>query len=95
MARMRMVTRTVEVNTYTVMTCDTETANVRNIDYAIGAINDPIDAMKVLKKQHETETLKLVAIVDHKTETTLYGMPEEQFIQLAQILPPRTTNTNE
>lgn len=95
MARQRMVTRTVEVNTYTVMTCNTETAEVLNVDYSIGAISSKDDAMKILKKQYETDTVKLVAIVEHKTETVLYGMPEEKFIQFAKVLPPRTANSNE
>lgn len=94
MARVRMVTRTVEVNTYTVMTCNTETAEVLNVDYAIGAIGDKDEAIKFLKKQYETDTLKLVAIVSQKTETILYGMPEEQFIKLATVLPPRSQSSN-
>lgn len=91
MARMRMVTRTVEVNTYSVMTCNTETAEVRIIDYKVGVIPQSIEPMKYLKKQYETETLKLCAITSHTVETILYGMPEDEFIKNASVLPPRTT----
>lgn len=91
MARMRMVTRTVEVNTYSVMTCNTETAEVRTIDFKVGVIPQSIDPMKYLKKQYETETLKLCAITSHTVETILYGMPEDEFIKNATVLPPRTT----
>lgn len=91
MARTRMVTRTVEVNTYSVMTCNTETAEVRTIDYKVGVIPQSIDPMKYLKKQYETETLKLCAITSHTVETILYGMPEDEFIKNASVLPPRTT----
>lgn len=91
MARMRMVTRTVEVNTYSVMTCNTETAEVRTIDFKVGVIPQSIEPMKYLKKQYETETLKLCAIVSHTVETILYGMPEDEFIKNASVLPPRTT----
>lgn len=91
MARMRMVTRTVEVNTYSVMTCNTETAEVRTIDFKVGVIPQSIDPMKYLKKQYETETLKLCAITSHTVETILYGMPEDEFIKNASVLPPRTT----
>lgn len=93
MARVRMVTRTVEVNTFTVMTCNTETAEVQNIDFTMGAIPDNV--MKLLKKQYETETLKLCAIVNQKSETILYGMPEEKFIELAIVMPPRSVPNNE
>lgn len=91
MARMRMVTRTVEVNTYSVMTCNTETAEVRTIDFKVGVIPQSIDPMKYLKKQYETETLKLCAITGHITETILYGMEEAEFIKNATVLPPRST----
>ena len=50
MARTRMVTRTVEVNTYSVMTCNTETAEVLTVDYKVGVIPQSIDPMKYLKK---------------------------------------------
>lgn len=91
MARMRMVTRTVEVNTYSVMTCNTETAEVRTIDFKVGVIPQSIDPIKYLKKQYETETLKLCAIMGHTTETILYGMEEAEFIKNATVLPPRTS----
>ena len=91
MARMRMVTRTVEVNTQSVMTCNTETAEVRTIDFKVGVIPQSIDPIKYLKKQYETETLKLCAITSHTVETILYGMPEDEFIKNASVLPPRTT----
>nr|DAM70580.1 MAG TPA: hypothetical protein [Caudoviricetes sp.] len=91
MARMRMVTRTVEVNTYSVMTCNTETAEVRTIDFKVGVIPQSIEPMRYLKKQYETETLKLCAITSHTVETILYGMPEDEFIKNASVLPPRTT----
>ena len=91
MARMRMVTRTVEVNTYSVMTCNTETAEVRTIDFKVGVIPQSIEPMKYLQKQYETETLKLCAITSHTVETILYGMPEDEFIKNATVLPPRTT----
>ena len=91
MARMRMVTRTVEVNTYSVMTCNTETAEVRTIDFKVGVIPQSIEPMKYLKKQYETETLKLCAITSHTVETILYGMPEDEFIKNATVIPPRTT----
>lgn len=91
MAKERMITRTIEVTTYSVMTLDIETAEARVIDYKItGIVNT--DPLKHLKKLHETETLKLVAITGEQRETALYGMTEEDFIKLADVLPPRTTD---
>lgn len=90
MARTRMVTRTVEVNTYSVMTCNTETAEVLVVDYKTGIIPQSIDPMKYLKKLYETDTLKLCSITAHTVETILYGMPEDEFIAHAAVLPPRS-----
>ena len=90
MAKERMITRTIEVTTYSVMTLDIETAEPRVIDYKItGIVNT--DPLKYLKKLHETETLKLVTITDEHRETALYGMTEQDFIILGDVLPPRTT----
>lgn len=66
----RMITRTIDLHTYTVRTLNVETAEVRDIDYADTKV------LVELRAEHETDTLKLVAIVNHTTETRLYGMDE-------------------
>lgn len=86
----RMVTRTIELNTYTVRTMNIETAEVRDIDYTVGTSYKPGDVLKQLRSEHETGTFKLVAVINHTTETHLYGMDEQTFINNAVILPPRT-----
>lgn len=86
----RMVTRTIELNTYTVRTMNIETAEVLDIDYTVGAPYKPGDVLKQLRTEHETDTLKLVAVINHTTETRLYGMDEQTFINNSVILPPRT-----
>ena len=88
MAKERMVTRTIEVTTYSVMTLNIETAEPLVIDYKItGTVN--ADPLRYLKKLYETDTLKLVAITSEERETALYGMTEQDFIRLAEVLPPR------
>ena len=52
-----MVTRTVEVNKFFVMTLNTETAEVRVIGFTLGSLDKNADAMKILKKAYETDTL--------------------------------------
>lgn len=86
----RMVTRTIELNTYTVRAMNIETAEVRDIDYTVGTSYKPGDVLKQLRAEHETDTFKLVAVINHVTETRLYGMDEQTFINNAVILPPRT-----
>lgn len=96
MARERMVTRTVEVNTFEVMTVNVETADVQILEFKLGGEYDKKkDALTLLKKQYETETLKLVNITNHSVETVLYGMPERMFMELSEVLPPRGANNEE
>lgn len=87
----RMVTRTVSLNTYTVRTLNVETAEVRDIDYVVGTTYKDADALKLLQREHETDTLKLCAIVNHTQQEILYGMSEQDFIAHAEVLPPRKT----
>ena len=91
----RMVTRTIELNTYTVRTMNIETAEVRDIGYTVGTSYKPGDVIKQLRSEHETDTFKLVAVINHTTEKRLYGMDEQTFINNAIILPPRTKSDPE
>ena len=90
----RMITRTIELNTYTVRTLNVETAEVLDIDYTVGTSYKPEKILAELRAEHETEALKLVAIVNHTVETRLYGMDEQTFINLATVLPPRAKAEN-
>lgn len=47
---------------------------------------------KKVKEVLETETLKPVHIVDKEEIETLYGMKEQDFIEHAEVLPPRTSS---
>ena len=91
----RMVTRTIELNTYTVRTMNIETAEVLDIDYTVVTSYKHGDVLKQLRAEHETDTFKLVAVINHTTETRLYGMDEQTFINNATILPPRTKSDPE
>lgn len=92
MTRKRMVTRTVEQTTAQVMTIDVTTAEVQVCTYDIGGKYTDEELLKSLKKLFQTETLKLVHIESQVCNEVLLGMDEEEFIRLAKVLPPRTTN---
>ena len=96
MARERMVTRTVMVTTVGVMCLDVTTAEVQIKNFEMsGTFTDFETALKSVKKVHETDTFKCVA-VQHMTEKeVLYGMREIDFIKLAKVLPPRGANSAE
>lgn len=93
MARERMVTRTVSETTVTVMCVNVTTAKMSNEVYTLGQVSNQSDALKALKKLHETDTFKLVAVVSMDVTEQLYGMTEVEFIKLARKLPPRSTTT--
>lgn len=96
MARERMVTRTVELTIAEVMTLYTVTAEVRIIPYEIGGgLTDNAAILKAIKKLHETDTFKCVAVQSVSVKEILYGMLESDFIKYAKVLPPRTGNTND
>ena len=95
MARKRMVTRTVEQTTAQVMTIDVTTAEVQVRTYEIGGYYTDSELLKKLQNLFQTNTLKLVHIESQTSEDVLLGMEEEDFIRLAKVLPPRTTNKYE
>jgi hypothetical protein len=45
--------------------------------------------LKVISKMVDNDEVKAVHVVDSYVEETLYGMTEQRFIELAQIMPPR------
>lgn len=90
MARSRKVTRTISSTKVIVMCVDTQTAVVDNHEVTIaGVYSDEKKLMKAVTKEVETETLKPVSIVSTEVIETLYGMDEQKFIEMAEVLPPR------
>lgn len=95
MARVRMITRTIEQTTAEVMTLDVTTAEVRIKEYPIGGRYTDEELLKKLQKLFQTDTLKLVHIESQKCDEVLLGMTEEDFIKYAKVLPPRTVTNKE
>lgn len=96
MARMRMVTRTVNVAEVEVMMLNINTQKVSTAVAEIGGgITEEKALMKAVKKLYEDASNKCVAITSVKVKEVLYGMPEADFIRLAKVLPPRTGKADE
>ena len=93
--RERIVTRTVNGYNVTAMTVDTVTAKLENKVFTLGADYDAENGLKWLRKNMETDTCKVVAIVATNVFEQLYGISEQEFIAKAVKLPPRGTATNE
>lgn len=90
MARARKVTRTIASTKVVVMCVNTETAVVENYEVTIaGVYSDDKKLMKAVTKVVETETLKPVSVVSTEVIETLYGMDEQKFIEMAEVLLPR------
>jgi hypothetical protein len=90
MARARKVTRTISSTKVVVMCVDTQTAVVENYEVTIaGVYSDDKKLMKAVTKEVETATLKPVSVVSTEVIETLYGMDEQKFIEMAEVLPPR------
>lgn len=89
MARERMITRTIKSADVEVMTIDTTTAEVRIIPYTTEPQENEEKYLKVLKKEFETETFKLIKVESVEIYEDLYGMTEKEFKAHAQLLLKR------
>ena len=91
MARTRMVTRTITVTTIEAMCVDTSTAEITIKELELtGETFTEEKALKVLKKEYETDTLKVVAIQKMEVHEEMYGLKEIDFLKVAQKLDPAT-----
>lgn len=96
MARVRMVTRTVVVTVVEVMCVDVTTAQVQINEIEVsGSYTDNEVLLKAIKKQHENDSFKCVAVQSATEKEVLYGMEEIEFIKLAKVLPPRSKTETE
>ena len=94
MARVPMVTRTIVATKVTVMCLDIEAGEPLNMTVTVPrTYKDDEALMKKVRPLLETETIKPVHIVSKEEIETLYGMTEQDFIKYAEVLPPRTGNT--
>lgn len=88
MARKRMVTRTIKFTTAKATVYDIASNEIKTVEYKLSGELSTDDAIKVITKEHkEVRPLK---VNDVTVQEELYGMSEEKFIELAEILPART-----
>lgn len=88
MARKRMVTRTITFTTATTTVFDIKDDVIKIRVYRLSGELSAEDALKKITKEHsEVRPLKVTEVT---VQEELYGMSEEKFIELAEILPSRT-----
>lgn len=91
MARIPQVTRTITTTSAKVLCLNLKTQQTETKNVTIPrTYKDDAAVLKMVKKVVETPDLKAVHIVETSTDETLYGMTEEEFIQHAKPLPPRS-----
>lgn len=90
MARPRLVTRTVKETHVTVLCLNTQTGEPYNEEITIcGSFENDEKLLKHVAKKYNSEIHKAVHIVDKEVTNTLYGMPEDEFVKNASVMPDR------
>lgn len=89
-----MVTRTIVATKANVMCLDVQAGEPFNKVVTVPRTYNNNEALlKKVKPLIETGSVKAVHIVDTEEIETLYGMTEQEFIQHAEVLPPRNSAT--
>lgn len=88
MARKRMVTRTITSTKAKAIVYVFEKDETQTVEYNLLGELSVNQALKVIEMDHkEVRPLKVTEV---EVQKELYGMPEEKFLELADILPDRT-----
>ena len=91
MARKRMVTRTVTGTEAEVKVVVISKDEITNIKVTVGGeFTDNDKLLKAIKKETETDDLKVLSIIGTTKIDKCYGMLESEFIKLAKELDPET-----
>lgn len=90
MARIPMVTRTIQTTTANVLCLNIKEGEPFNKEVVLPrTYKDEKSMMKVVEKIINTEDVKAVHIVHTEVNETLYGMTEQEFIVTAHVMPDR------
>lgn len=93
MARKRMVTRTITSTKAKATVYNIEKDEIQTLEYKLSGELSEDDALKAITKEHtEVRPLKVTEVT---VQEELYGMPEEKFLELAEILPLRAKAQSE
>lgn len=93
MARKRMVTRTITSTKAKATVYNIEKDEINTLEYKLSGELSADDAMEAITKEHtEVRPLKVTEV---EVQKKLYGMPEEKFLELAEILPSRAKDQSE
>lgn len=92
MARVRMITRTVVNANYDVLVMNMKTMQGEKISVSVPSGDTMTDKQRQeIITSSIPDNMVFVQILGVTFTETLYGMPEDEFIRLAKVLPPRTS----
>lgn len=90
MARVPQVTRTIMTTKVVAMCANVKEGKLGSIELTLPrTFKDEKSLLKAAQQAVGDDTIKVVAIESATIVETLYGMSEQKFIELADILPPR------
>lgn len=90
MARIPMVTRTIQTTTANVLCLNIKEGEPFNKEVVLPrTYKDEKSMMKVVEQLINTDDVKAVHIVHTDVNETLYGMTEQEFIAAARVFPGR------
>ena len=94
MARIPMVTRTITTTKANVLCLDVVAGEPFNkVVILPRTYKDDKSLMKQVAKLIDNDNQKAVHVVDKEEVETLYGLTEQEFINIARVLPPREVKT--
>lgn len=94
MARIPQVTRTIQTTKANIMCLNIEKGEPFTQEVTLPrTYKDDKAILKAVGKAINSDTIKAVHVVSAEVQETLYGMTEQRFIELAEILPPRKDYT--
>ena len=96
MARVPQITRTIQTTKANILCLNISEGQPFNKEVTLPRVyKDDAHILKVARPLIEDDNIKAVHVVSAEVVETLYGMSEQKFIELAEILPPRNTKTDE
>lgn len=86
MAKEKLITRTISVSTIEATFLDIETADVRKVNIDIPEIGNIRDPHAYIESNYAILAEKLVTFKFLKTESRLYGITMQHFLENAELL---------
>lgn len=93
--RQRMVTRTMTVKSMKALTLNKETNQVFESEILSTEGKDPQKIIDQLNKNSQNSKIKYLHVLSVSEEKVRYGIPEQKFMELAEVLPRKEDENQE